>query len=238
MVSKIVLRKVLCLLVSVVALGCGICHGAVDVVTEPYLLDSGLISRSISFENPTGAPGEGGKAASRLGATRKGAPSMNLKAGQGVQLCNISGPGTIRHIWMTTSRDPLNLRSLVLRAWWDGQEHPSVESPIGDLMGFAHGKVMPYHSAAHSLGQNAGMNIWLPMPFTKRARITLTNEGVKDVPLYYQIDHTIADKHPRDVGRLHVLFCRENPTTLKKDLVMLPTRKNKGRFIGGGVKVR
>ena len=64
MVNKIVSSKVFYLLVFVVVSGWGICHGAVDVVTEPYLLDTGLVSRSISFENPTGAPGEGGKAAS------------------------------------------------------------------------------------------------------------------------------------------------------------------------------
>ena len=42
---------------------------------------------------------------------------------------------------MTTAKNPLNLRSLVIRAWWDGQTHPSIECPIGDFMGFAHGKV-------------------------------------------------------------------------------------------------
>ncbi len=228
----------LCLLVGVAVSGCGPSGQAMDVAGEPYLLDTGLISRSISFENPTGAPGEGGKAASKLGIGRKGAPSITLKAGQEVQLCDIEGPGTIRHIWMTTRKNPANLRSLVLRAWWDGQEHPSIECPIGDLMGFAHGKVMPYHSAAHSVGQNAGMNIWLPMPFTKHARITLTNEGKEGVPLFYQIDYTIADKHPGDVGRLHVLFRRENPTTTKQDFEMLPQRKNKGRFVGAVIGIR
>ena len=84
---------------------------------------------------------------------------MTLETGKDVQLCDIEGPGTIRHIWMTTARDPVNLRSLVIRAWWDGQEHPSIECPIGDFMGTAHGKVMPYFSAVHSLGRNAGMNI-------------------------------------------------------------------------------
>ena len=231
-------RIVSCIFLFVIMLGCISCQQTVDIVTGPYLLDTGLVSRSICFENPTGAPGQGGKAASKLGAGRKGAPAMTLKAGQEVQLCDIEGPGTIRHIWMTTRRDPLNLRSLVIRAWWDGQEHPSVECPIGDFMGFAHGKVMPYHSAVHSLGQNAGMNIWLPMPFSKRAKITLTNDGEKDVPLFYQIDYTIADKHPADVGRLHVLFRRENPTTIKKDFVMLPKRKNKGRFMGALIGIR
>jgi hypothetical protein len=238
MVKRIVSEKVLYLLLFVVMLGCISCQRTADIVSEPYLLDTGLVSRSICFENPTGAPGEGGKAASKLGVGRKGAPSISLKAGQEVQLCDIEGPGTIRHIWMTTRRDPLNLRSLVIRAWWDGQEHPSIECPIGDFMGFAHGKVMPYFSAVHSLGQNAGMNIWLPMPFASRAKITLTNEGEKDVPLFYQIDYTIADKHPDDVGRLHVLFRRENPTTMKKDFVMLPQRRNKGRFMGALIGVR
>jgi hypothetical protein len=217
---------------------CVSCHQEVNVTAKPYLLDTGLVSRSISFENPTGAPGEGGKAASRLGEGRKGAPSIRLKPGQEAQLCDIKGPGTIRHIWMTTDREPANLRSLVIRTWWDGQQHPSIESPIGDFMGFAHGKVMPYDSAVHSLGKNAGMNIWLPMPFTKRARITLTNEGPKDVPLFYQIDYTLGDGHPRDVGRLHVLFHRENPTTIKQDFVLLPQRKNKGRFIGAVIGIR
>lgn len=211
-----------------------------DLVHQPYLLDTGLVSRSISFENPTGAPGEGGKAASALGVGRKGSPSRAIKPGETIQLCDIEGPGTIRHIWLTTRPVPENLRSLVIRAYWEGQEHPSIECPLGDFFGFAHGKVMPYFSAVHSVGPKAGMNIWLPMPFTKRARITLTNESQKQEspPIYYQIDYTLGDKHPEDVGRLHVVFRRENPTTEKKDFELLPQRKNKGRFIGVVIGVR
>ncbi|MCU0913704.1 MAG: DUF2961 domain-containing protein [Planctomycetes bacterium] len=209
-----------------------------DLVAEPYLLDTGLVSRSICFENPTGAPGQGGKAASKLGIGRKGAPSITLKAGQEVQLCDIEGPGTIRHIWMTGPRTPVSLRSVVIRAWWDGQAHPSIECPLGDFMGFAHGKVMPYFSAVHSVGQNAGMNIWLPMPFATRARVTLTNEGQQNTALFYQIDYTVQDKLPSDVGRLHVLFRRENPTTEKRDFELLPQRTGKGRFIGALIGVR
>ncbi len=209
-----------------------------DIVSEPYLLDTGLTSRSICFENRTGAPGEGGKAASNLGVGRKGSPSIHFKAGQTVQLCDIEGPGTIRHIWMTTANDPANLRSLVIRAWWDNQEHPSIECPIGDFMGFAHGKVQGYYSAVHSLGLNAGMNIWLPMPFTEHARIELANEGEKDVPIFYQIDYTIDDDLPADVGRLHVIFRRKNPTTKKEDFVLMPKRTGKGRFMGALIGIR
>lgn len=210
----------------------------VDLLHQPYRLDTGLVSRSISFENPTGAPGEGGKAASALGVGRKGAPAQTIKPGEEVQLCDIEGPGTIRHIWITTAREPVNQRALIVRAWWDDQEHPSIECPIGDFFGFAHGKIMPYQSAVHSVGSTGGRNIWLPMPFVKRVKMTFCNQAQQEVPLFYQIDYTIGDQHPTDVGRLHVLFRRENPTTQKHDFELLPLRQNKGRFIGSVIGIR
>lgn len=235
------IQNLLLTVATVVCLGIpasAIAAGQPDLVTEPYHLDTGLESRSISFENPTGERSAGGKAASNLGVGRKGSPARTLKPGEVVQLCDIKGKGAIRHIWITTARDPQNLRSLVIRAWWDGQEHPSIESPLGDFMGFAHGRVMAYQSAVHSVGRSAGMNIWLPMPFTKQARFTIANEGEKDVPFFYQIDYTLGDRHPKDVGRLHVLFRRENPTTLKQDFELLPAREGKGRFIGSVMGIR
>ena len=231
--------RVVCLVIAAALVGTAPASWAMDLVKDPYLLDTGLRSRSISFENPTGAPGQGGQAASQLGATRKGAPNRGFKPGETVDLANITGSGTIRHIWMTISdREPATFRSFVIRAYWDGQEHPSIECPLGDFFGFAHGKVESYQSAVHSLGRNAGMNIWLPMPFTKSAHVTLTNETDKAVTIYYQLDYTIDDAHPADVGRLHVLFDRQNPTTKLEDMELLPERKGKGRFVGALVGVR
>jgi hypothetical protein len=209
-----------------------------NLIGQPYLLDTGLVSRSISFENPTGAPGEGGKAASELGVGRKGDPARIVKPGETVQLADIEGPGTIRHIWLTTRNVPSVLRGMVIRAWWEGQEHPSIECPLGDFFGVSHGRVMPYQSAVHSVGPKAGFNIWLPMPFAKRAKFTLTNESDKEVHVFYQMTYTLGDKHPADVGRLHVLFRRENPTTEKRDFEILPLRKNKGRYLGAVIGVR
>jgi hypothetical protein len=150
----------------------------------------------------------------------------------------MAGPGTIRHIWVTTSADPEMLRAVVVRAYWDGQAHPSVECPLGDFMGFAHGQVRPYQSAVHSVGEKAGMNIWLPMPFTRQARFVAANDGHKPCTLFYQIDYTVKDRHPKDVGRLHVLFRRENPTTLKRDFELLPKRTGRGRFLGVVLGIR
>lgn len=210
----------------------------VILIEQPYNLDTGMISRSISFENPTGKPGEGGKAESPLGPGRKGAPSRTIKPGETVELCDIEGPGAIRHIWMTTAHDDADLRTLVIRGWWEGQEHPSIECPVGDFFGISHAKVVAYQSAVHSVGKRAGMNFWLPMPFNKRAKFTFTNEGKKEVPLYYQIDYTLQGPFPEWTGMMHVCFLRQNPTTEKKDFELLPLRQNKGRYIGSLMGIR
>jgi len=95
-------------------------------------------SRSISAENPTGEPGRGGlaaeghgaKAARDLGLGWKVSPCVEIGAGEVFEVADIEGPGSIQQIWMTPLVD---MRLLVLRIYWDGQEHPSVEAPLGDF---------------------------------------------------------------------------------------------------------
>ena len=204
-----------------------------DIVSAPYLVNTPIESRSISFENPTGAKGKGGMAASKIGVGRKGAALTNLNPGQTVTLCDVKGPGVIRRMWVTLPAKPENLLGFVIRGYWDGQETPSIEAPIGNFFGCAHGYARAYQSAVHSMTDSAGMSIFLPMPFTKSARFTVTNEGPeKNVPFYYQIDLTIHETLPADVGRLHAAWRRENPTTKGVDFTILPKRTGMGRFVG------
>jgi hypothetical protein len=203
-----------------------------------YDTDVPVESRSISFENVTGAKGQGGQARSTLGVGRKGSPAKDFKPGQTYTLCDIKGPGVIRHVWITVRKSVETLQGIVVRAYWDGQEHPSIEAPLGPFFGIMHGEIGAYQSAAHSVNPEAGMNIWLEMPFQKQARITLTNESTNQTPLFYYIDYTTGDKLPSKFGRLHALYRRENPTTLKKDFEILPERKGSGRFIGCVLGIR
>ncbi|NLG24674.1 MAG: DUF2961 domain-containing protein, partial [Clostridiales bacterium] len=49
-------------------------------------------------------------------------------------LAQIQGAGIIRHIWFTIAcDDPMYRRHLILRMFWNGEEHPSVECPVGDF---------------------------------------------------------------------------------------------------------
>ncbi|MGC4055068.1 MAG: DUF2961 domain-containing protein [Paludibaculum sp.] len=46
------------------------------------------------------------------------------------------GPGVITHIWFTiAAQATMHLKELILRAYWDGNEKPSIEVPIGDFFG-------------------------------------------------------------------------------------------------------
>jgi hypothetical protein len=179
-------------------------------------------------------------AASNLGVGRKGHPAEMIKPGQTVTLCDIEGPGSIRHIWLTTARMPKNLLGMVIRGYWEDQEHPSIEAPVGCFFGFWNGMegCQAYQSAVHSVNSKAGMNIWIPMPFAKRARFTLTNESDQDQVLFYQIDYTVGDPLPEDFGRMHILYRRENPTTPTEDFEILPRREGSGRYLGCVMGVR
>lgn len=203
-----------------------------------FRIPAGVHSRSISFENPFGLAGQGGRVASPLGQGRKGAPARMIGPGETLEIASMQGPGIIRHIWMVTYDVVDTLRGLVIRAYWEGQEHASIEAPLGDFFGFAHGHSPPYSSAVHSVGAKLALNIWLPMPFFSQARLTITNDLPIAVPLFFQIDYTIGDELDRDLGHLHALFRRESPTTAGRDYEIVPQRSGRGRYLGAVIGVR
>lgn len=205
---------------------------------SPFSWPKGRVSRSISFENPDGAEGGGGKAASPLGQGRKGSAVRHVHDGETMQLADIKGNGTIRHIWLTTHDKPHYLRGSLIRIYWDEQDHPSIEVPLCEFFGFAHGKANAFESAFHSVGSTKAMNIWVPMPFTKRARVEFVNQSGSRLPLFYQIDYTLGDQHPEDVGRLHASFHRECATTPGEDFEIMSERKARIRYLGTVLGIR
>ena len=210
---------------------------SVDVGGLPLVPHEGLTSRSASQENPTGAKGRGGQA----GQTRKGAPCITpFRAGEIVTLADIDGPGCIRHVWLTTPPgNPGHDRNLIVRCYWDGQAQPSVECPLGDFFGMAHGRRRPFASALTSMPEGRGLSCYYAMPFRQHARITLENDAGEDVPLlFYQVDYTQGDHLDEQTGYFHAQFRRENPTTLRQDYVVLDGVEGRGRFLGCVIGVR
>ena len=148
-------------------------------MTEVWRLDEG-VSRSVSAENFTGGKGMGGTAtdgtgagpAAGLGRGWKVSPSIILRDGETATLADLDGPGVIEHLWLTT--DHSDLRRLVLSMRWDDEPGPSVEVPLGDFFctGWP-GEVALLSSEMIVVAPACGLNSYWPMPFRRRARITL-----------------------------------------------------------------
>ncbi len=202
---------------------------------DPSIIDTSLDSRAVTFENVTGARGAGGQSH----GGRKGAPSRLVHAGETVELCDLAGPGTVRHLWCTVPPAmPEVMRALVLEVFYDGAAEPSVSVPLLDFFGLPHGRPVAYASALTSAQEGRGFNAYFPMPFRERIRATFTNGSSRSVMLYYQIDYTRSPTLPADAGVLHVSFRRENPTTMRRDFTIVDGLRGPGRFLGCAIGVR
>lgn len=193
-------------------------------------------TRSISPENFTGEKGKGGMAtegtgagcARDLGQGWKISPSIVIKAGETFTLADIQGEGAIQQIWMTPTG---NWRYSIIRIYWDDQEHPSVECPIGDFFGMGWGKFASLNSLAICVNPGSAFNCYWEMPFRKRCRITFTNIAAEEMRLYYQINYTLTNV-PEDAAYFHAQFRRSNPLPYKTDYTILDGVKGQGHYVG------
>ncbi len=144
-----------------------------------------------------------------------------IQPGDTLAIADIEGAGYITHIWMTVGNDkvpneyePFNLRKVVFRCYWDGEEHPSVEAPLGDFFGMGHGLSRNFISEPLQMSpeNGKGLNCWFPMPFSKRARITVTNECNSVLMVYFYVDYELHATIPDDALRFHAVWHREVPT--------------------------
>ena len=193
-------------------------------------------SRSISPENFTGAKGEGGKAtegtgagcARDLGQGWKVSPSVRIEPGQTFELADIEGPGAIQQIWMTPSG---NWRYSIIRFFWDGEETPSIECPIGDFFGMGWGQYAHLNSLAVCVNPGSAFNCYWEMPFRKHCRITVENIADEAMVLYYQINYTLTNVS-EDCAYLHAQWRRSNPLPYKTDHVLVDGIQGKGHYVG------
>lgn len=193
-------------------------------------------TRSISPENFTGEKGKGGmsvdgpalNAARDLGQGWKVSPYVRIKPGETFTLAEIQGSGAIQHIWMTPTG---NWRFSILRMYWDGEQEPSVETPVGDFFGAGWGTYAQLTSLAVSINPGSAFNCYWEMPFRRSAKITMTNIGDDPMVLYYQVDYTLTDV-PQDAAYFHAQFRRMNPVPYKSVYTLLDGVKGWGHYVG------
>jgi hypothetical protein len=140
--------------------------------------------------------------------------SREIAPGETLLLMNEQGPGSISHIWITiATREPHHLKKLVLRMYWDDESTPSVETPIGDFFGLGLGEYYMYQSYPLAVGADKALNSFFPMPFQRRARITVTNEGQETVgDFYFNIDCKMYRAPlPADTLYFHAQYRQASP---------------------------
>ncbi|MDP9383018.1 MAG: DUF2961 domain-containing protein [Chloroflexota bacterium] len=198
---------------------------------------SGAQTRSISAENPTGEKGRGamategtGAAAARdLGRGWKVSPSIRIQPGEVATLADIRGEGAIQHIWLTTH--VRHWRRLILRFYWEDDEAPAVEVPVGDFFCNGWGEYSHVGSVPVVVAPNGGFNSYWEMPFRRAARITIESVATEEVVLYYQVTYALAEV-PEDAAYFHAQWRRSNPLPYKDVHTLLQGIQGSGHYVG------
>ena len=207
---------------------------------EMFILEQGIKTRWINAENPKGEKGKACMAdipenerdthhARELGKGFKVSPNVRLNKGETVVLADVADSGVIRHIWMTVSEP--RYRNLILRMYWDGEEVPSVECPLGDFFFQGWDGYQRVNTMKVMVNPARGLNCFWDMPFKKQCRITLENRGVTDVIVFYQIDYESMEL-PEAIGYFHATFKRCERVPYAKDFTMLDIKAGAGKIVG------
>jgi len=214
---------------------------------------SDAVTRSITAENVYGEKGKGAMAelsatpqpevarigqkwdgpnpcARDLGRGWKLRPCIPLPRESTTSLMDIDGPGVIQHIWITTATNWY--RDLILRIYWDGEDTPSVQAPIGDFFCNGWKTRTCILSLPINVNPEGGFNCYFPMPFRKHARITVENRApAESAGFFYAINYALTPVADDD-AYFHAQFRRVNPLPYKDDYVILDGVQGKGQYVG------
>lgn len=163
-----------------------------------------------------------------------------INPGQTLEIANLEGPGQIQHIWNTIAAPEEGApRLVVIRMYWDGEENPSVESPLGDFFVIGHGTNKPMQSLPVTVSsEGRARNCYWPMPFHKSARITITNEGKKRVDaFYYYVDWQKLPYLPDDTPYFHAQYRQQYPTSPDENYLIADI-EGRGHYVGTVLNVR
>jgi hypothetical protein len=130
------------------------------------------------------------------------------------------------------------LRALKIEMFWDNEQKPAVSVPLGDFFGANLGIMSTFDSELFASPEGRSFNCFIPMPFKKAARITITNESGKRLThIFFDVDYNLLKSWDDDFLYLHAYWNRDTATTPAVDFRLLPKVNGKGRLLATNVGV-
>lgn len=173
--------------------------------------------------------------------------NQSVPAGDTKVLLEADGPGIITHIWMTflgpephpwAKNGSANHQEMLLCVYYDGDERPGVEAPVGDFFANAFGQRREVISLPVIVEDADSYNCFWQMPFRKSIRIAVVNQSEKPISLlYYNIDWIKKDSLPADTPYFYAQYRQEYPAVGGRDYLILET-EGKGHYVGTVLSVR
>jgi hypothetical protein len=108
---------------------------------------------------------------------------IDLPPGKEIVLGDLTGPGKITYFYYTDDSHGHPAQGtgfmypgLVLKVFWDDADVPSIQVPLWTFFGAFERKTIDYQSLPMQINHYCYMS-YLPMPFSRRARLVLANDG-------------------------------------------------------------
>ena len=173
--------------------------------------------------------------------------NFRIPAGQTHVLMDVEGPGLITHMWLTflgpephpwAKDGSANHQELLLQIFYDGNERPGVEAPVGDFFAGCFGKRAEVVSIPVVVEGGDAYNCFWHMPFHKSCRVQIVNQSEKPLSLlYYNIDWIKKDSLPAETPYFYAQYNQSYPLETGKPYTLLET-KGKGHYVGTVFSVR
>jgi len=168
--------------------------------------------------------------ARELGIKAKVRPCITLETAKETVIADADGPGRFTHIWITL--DSKRLRDIIIRMYWDDEECPSVEAPVGDFFCCGFSKALKIVAVPVNVNPTGGMNMYFPMPFRKSAKVTVENRAPEKMGGFFYAISMDAGKVADDEAYFHAKFRRENPLEYNTDYTVIDGIRGKGQYVG------
>lgn len=162
--------------------------------------------------------------------------TISLRPSGEFMLADLKGPGMVTYFYITDSSGGEFYPGLVLKIFWGDEKKPSINVPLSDFFGAIGSKTIDYQSLPMQINHRCYM-CYLPMPFSRRARFVLANDGDRDYSrsVAYGVDYEKSEEFADVKSWLHCAWRRSNPT--ESSMHTLLEVRGRGHYVGNFLQV-